>query len=103
YLNTSYAMNHLVPHETTIRGSYTFNIERRVERNRFIKDIRFIDSDGKHRYYTEQVAALTYTDFERIFEAAGMSIVHSFGDYELTDYNPESSPRMILLLKKRDA
>ncbi len=103
YLNTPHVLNHLVSRETITRGSYTFDIERRLERGRFIKDIRFTDSDGNSRHYTEQVSAFTHTDFERIFEAAGMVIAHTFGDYKLADYDPGSSPRMILLLKKQHA
>ncbi len=103
YLNTPRILKHLVPQETIVRGSYTFHIERRVERKRFIKDIRFTDTDGNPQHYTEQVAAFTRSDFERIFGAAGMMVTGIFGDYRLGDYNPQSSPRMILLLKKQHA
>ncbi len=103
YLNANHALKQLIPSETVVRGSYTFEIERRLEDGRFVKDIRFIDSDGKQRHYAEQVAAFTMSDFQRIFESAGMTIVQSFGDYNLSDFNPETSPRMILILKKQNA
>lgn len=100
YLNRDYVIDNLVPEETVHRGSYTFNITRRLERNHILKDIRFIDSEGKERLYTESVAAFSLADFIEIFKKAGMKVVGTFGDYHLNTYHPLESPRMIMIFKK---
>jgi len=100
YLNRHYSLNNMVASETIHRGSYEFHIERRLERNHFLKDIRFNDADNKPRHFTERVAAFTREDFERMFGIAGMTIQETFGDYSLNPYDPETSPRLIILLKK---
>jgi len=100
YLNREHALQLMTPEETVDRGSYHFHISRRLERNHFIKDIRFTDADGRERHYTESVAAFTPADFERIFAAAGLTVTETFGDYALHAYDPKTSPRLIIILKK---
>jgi SAM-dependent methyltransferase len=100
YLNRDYVIDNLVPEETAQRGSYTFNITRKLERNHILKDIRFMDADGKERHYTESVAAFSLADFIEIFKKAGLKLVGTFGDYHLNTYHPLESPRMIMIFKK---
>jgi SAM-dependent methyltransferase len=100
YLNREQSLRQLVPEETVQRGSYHFQISRRLERNHFIKDIRFTDADGRERHYMESVAAFAPEDFQRIFNAAGLEITETFGDYMLQPFDPEVSPRLIMILKK---
>jgi SAM-dependent methyltransferase len=101
YLNAVNVMQHLVPQDTLVRGSYTFHINRRVERRHFIKDIRFTDADNKPRHYTESVAAFELADFIKMFGTAGLSLVHTFGDYKLQAFDAATSPRLIMVFKKQ--
>ncbi len=100
YMNAIKIANTLVPEDTIIRGSYTFNINRRLERKHFIKDIRFLDGDNKPRHYTESVAAFELADFVKMFETAGLSLTATFGDYNLQAFNASESPRLIMVFKK---
>jgi hypothetical protein len=68
--------------------------------NHFIKDIYFKDNDDKERHYRESVAAFTLSDFVDMFKKAGLSLVSTFGDYQLNSYHPFDSPRMIMIFKK---
>lgn len=101
YLNYESVVHHFVPEETVQRGSYTFKINRRIERDHIIKDISFTDADNKQRSYTEMVAGFKLADFIRMFKAAGMSLVTTFGDYQLNPYHPVDSPRLIMVFKKK--
>ncbi len=103
YLNSELVLANLVPQETVQRGSYTFNITRRVERKHIIKEINFVDADKKPRQYTERVAAFTQSDFVKIFKPADMHLVSTFGDYQLGAYQPGTSPRLIMVFKKKYA
>ncbi|RYD59057.1 MAG: class I SAM-dependent methyltransferase [Sphingobacteriales bacterium] len=100
YLNRDYVLQNLVPEETVQRGSYTFQINRSLERNHIIKKICFADADNKQRCYTESVAAFSLADFIAIFKKAKLSLVGTFGDYQLNSYHPTDSPRMIMIFKK---
>ncbi len=103
YLNHEYVSANLVPEETVQRGSYTFHITRKLERNHFVKEIRFTDAEGHPRCFSESVAAFSLADFTRMFRPVGMVPVGTFGDYNLNPYNPIESPRLIMIFKKKHA
>jgi 2-polyprenyl-3-methyl-5-hydroxy-6-metoxy-1,4-benzoquinol methylase len=100
YLNKEYVLANMHPADTIQRGSYTFNITKQLERNHIIKEIEFIDADNRKRHYTETVAAFTLSDFVEMFKKAGLSLISTFGDYQLNNYHPFDSPRMIMIFKK---
>lgn len=101
YLNTEHVVSNFVREETVLRGSYSFKINRKLEHNHIIKEIRFTDADHKERQYEESVAAFTLSDFIRMFKTADMSLVSTFGDYRLNPYHPMDSPRLIMVFKKK--
>ncbi len=103
YLNQEQVIANFVPEEIIKRGSYTFNIKRKVERNHFIKDINFLDAQKKQRHFTESVAAFSLSDFIKMFKSTDMSLVNTFGDYQLNPYHPIDSPRLIMIFKKKNA
>jgi SAM-dependent methyltransferase len=101
YLNGNFITNGLVPHSTVVRGSYKFNISKRLEHKHVVKDISFVDADGKQRAYTETVAIFSLHDFIKMFGDAGMELVATFGDYKLNPYDESGSPRMVMIFKKK--
>jgi SAM-dependent methyltransferase len=103
YLNYEHVMENLVPQEVMQRGSYTFTITRTIRQNHIIKEISFIDGNKKEHKYVESVAAFSLADFNKMFRAAGMSLVGAFGDYQLHPYHPVDSPRLIMIFKKKNA
>lgn len=103
YLNYEHVLANFVTEETIQRGSYTFLIRRRIERNHIIKEINFTDANKKQRQYTESVAGFSLADFIKMFKPANMSLVTTFGDYDLNPYHPVDSPRLIMIFKKKHA
>lgn len=100
YLNSEKATRELIAEEDVQRGSYSFHIRRRIEHGHFLKEISFNDADGKRREYVESVAAFGLSDFTRLFRNAGMSLVATFGNYRLEEFDPLASPRLIMVFKK---
>lgn len=100
YLNSDYVLANLKTEETITRDKIVFQVERKLEQGHFIKHIRFADAEGRQRQYKESVAAFTLSDFIQMFRKAGLSLVSTFGDYELNTYHPLDSPRMIMIFKK---
>jgi SAM-dependent methyltransferase len=103
YLNYEQVASNFVPEEIVKRGSYTFRINKRIERNHIIKEINFIDADKKPRQYSESVAAFSLSDFIKMFKPTQLSLVTTFGDYQLQPYHPTDSPRLIMVFKKKYA
>lgn len=103
YLNADQVIANLVPEETIQRGDYQFTISRKVERNHIVKQISFTDEDNERRTYKESVAAFTQSDFVKMFKAADMSLVSTFGNYQLGPFDAATSPRLIMIFKKKNA
>jgi hypothetical protein len=57
------------------------------------------EGGGDARVYTEHVRLLTLDDFRRLYAAAGLRLVGTFGDYDGGPHGPES-PRLILHAEK---
>ena len=100
YLNKDQVLANLVAEETLQKGSYTFKINRRLENNKILKDIRFKDAEGHERHYVESVAAFGLSDFVKIFRNAGLQLVGTFGNYKLGAFDALESPRLIMIFKK---
>jgi SAM-dependent methyltransferase len=103
YLNYEQVIANFVPEETIHRGDNTFIITRRLENNHIVKEINFMDEDNIPRVYTESVAAFSLANFIKMFKAANMSLITTFGDYQLNPYHPIDSPRLIMVFKKKYA
>jgi len=100
YLNRDKSERELVPEEEVQRGHITFKIRRRLETGHFLKQIDFRDTEGRDRKFVESVAAFGLSQFVEMFRSAGMSLVATFGNYKLQEYNPLESPRLIMIFKK---
>ncbi len=99
YLNANKVRSSLIPNEQKIIDGTQFHISRRIEDNRVIKEISF--SDGTDNYkHTEQVELITREHFETYLNATSLQIIHTFGGYNLDEYEPNHSPRLILVAKK---
>lgn len=99
FLNSKKAQLELVHREEKSVDGITFHIEREYTGELFLKRIRF-DAEGETHEFQEQVQALTLADFKECFEAAGLQIVETFGDYELGPFHALNSDRLILIAKK---
>jgi 2-polyprenyl-3-methyl-5-hydroxy-6-metoxy-1,4-benzoquinol methylase len=98
FLNTYYVIRNLVSHEVRIVSGVTFDIHRSVQRGVIIKDIDV--RNGQSLHFSEHVRALYLEDFTQYCEASDLEVVNVFGDYDLNEYQPEHSERMIVVAKK---
>ncbi|MBL0341920.1 MAG: class I SAM-dependent methyltransferase [Bacteroidetes bacterium] len=99
YLNTDYVTKHLVKSENVEVEGIHFKINKEFKDGFFRKDIRFTDA-GNEYHFTEKVAGLLTSDFEKYMNQSGMRILKLFGDYNLNDFNSITSPRLILVAVK---
>lgn len=97
FLNASRVEKNLVKKETKTRGTLDFHIERKIEDEFVVKDIRFEDN-GQAHHYQERVRLHSLEEIQALGEKAGLSYVQVFGDYSLGNYT-EESPRCILIFR----
>ncbi len=102
FVNQAHALSNIAakPNEVQTRGNLHFDIERLYENERYIKNITVCTEDKCHRFQ-ESLQALCKEDFLRYFSPHGMELENTFGDYDLNAYDAVSSPRMILLFRKK--
>lgn len=98
FLNANYVINHLVKDEIKSVDGIDFYLKRKVENGFITKTITF-EAEGTTHQYQERVRALTLKDFEAFFKTAKVSLIQTFGNYNLEAFCPEKSKRLILVFK----
>ncbi|HEY9169046.1 MAG TPA: class I SAM-dependent methyltransferase [Lutibacter sp.] len=98
FMNTKKVISTLVSEEDITIDDITFKINRYVKNGFIIKEINF-DADGKHHTYFEKVKSLDFTKINSYVNSIGFKIKFTFGNYQLEDFNEETSDRLILVLE----
>lgn len=99
YMNVVQAEKDLVASETKFAGDTKFLITRKIKDGFFRKNI-IINDHGKYHNFTENVRNYTLNDFRKMLNATGLQIIATFGDYSLSSFDENSSPRLILIAQK---
>lgn len=100
FLNPYRVINNLVPEEKKTIEGITFDITRSLSEDGFIvKEINFTDK-GESYHFKERVKAIRRIEFLDYFRKAGLKVIKTFGDYDLNEYDPEKSERMIFVTQK---
>lgn len=102
FFNSSYVINHLTGKEQKTIEGIIFNLDKKVEGQRITKTIHIQDREQSF-HFKETVRLFTLRDFERLFEQAGLNIIGSFGDYNLSPFDEQSSPRLIIIAQPNKA
>ncbi|AFD07372.1 class I SAM-dependent methyltransferase [Solitalea canadensis] len=100
FMNAEKLQNNLVFRETQLVGLIEFHIQRKLENGFIVKKIDFEDK-GRHFAFKEEVRALMPDDFKRFFTKAGLEIEATFGDYDLNEFDPKISDRLIFVCRKK--
>lgn len=102
YLNAQYVKEHLVPNEQKIIDEVTYRITRWCDEKHFYKKIVISEDQlAKPLEYTEKVAMLSQKDFEELFHPNGLRIRQLYGSYQLDAFDPELSPRLLIVAEKK--
>jgi|APTNR8051073442_1049403.scaffolds.fasta_scaffold00348_2 SAM-dependent methyltransferase len=99
FFNAAYVAAHLgEAEEKTVDGVF-FRTEKWVEGDHVNKSIAIFDG-GRELQFTERVALLGPADFEGLFAQAGLGFRAVFGDYQLGPFEPQASPRYIIMAER---
>ena len=99
YLNSYYAEKHLVSNQSKEVEGIQFQISKKIEAGKIVKNISFEDR-GKVFQFTEEVRLLYPEDFLRFFAKAGLSVLEIYGDYSLNHFSLDQSKRLIFVTRK---
>ncbi|MCW5520742.1 class I SAM-dependent methyltransferase [Aureitalea sp. L0-47] len=99
FLNVQKTIPELVPSEEKFIDGIHFKVDRKYEDGYLVKRIEFeVNGDGMQ--FHERVKALSLDDFQHYFIQAGVKMIRSFGCYHLSDFDVNSSERLILIFGK---
>ncbi|ADR22941.1 methyltransferase [Marivirga tractuosa] len=99
FLNPYRVIHNLVKEEIKTIDGIEFHLTRNFDGESIIKSIKFNDG-GIDYEFEERVKAIRRLSFLEYFRNANFMLLQTFGDYELNEYKPESSERMIFIVKK---
>lgn len=99
FMNIGKVLKELKPEENKTIDGIRFQIRKKIVDQRIVKDILF-SVQGREFYFQEKVSALHKEDFLKYFNFAGLRVTNIFGDYNLNDFNSETSDRLILIAEK---
>ena len=75
-------------------------LSKKVENNTIIKSIDFTDK-GELFHFEERVKLFDKTYFEDLAKECNLTILNTFGNYQLQEFDVNISPRLILVLQKK--
>jgi SAM-dependent methyltransferase len=101
YLNSRQAETRLTPEEVTACDVVVYRLSRWIDRDNIFKRVVIDDPGaGVPAEYVERVAKLTLEEFRFMFAVCDLRIDATYGDYQLSPFDLETSPRLIIVAKK---
>jgi SAM-dependent methyltransferase len=98
FLNAPQVADSLVPSTTRTVEGVTIEEERWIEDDRINKTIT-LSRNGDATTYRESVRLYTLADLRALYDAVGLDLVATFGDYNGGPHTPDS-PRLLLHARK---
>ena len=99
YLNVNHSLKKIPNQEQITVDNINFKIDRYLEGDFITKSIKFEDQ-GLIHHYKEFVRVIRLNNFKEYLKLANLTLMETFGDYNLKGFNIESSDRLILIAKK---
>lgn len=98
FLNEKFVKNTLVNETIIHKGGIDFTLKKRIEGQHVIKDIFFEDKGEKFHYF-EKVKLHTLEEIQSLAENSGFETLKVWGNYQLEEFDKETSTRCIFYLK----
>ena len=100
-MNVKKVVANLVESENKTVENINFDLKRFNE-NGFIKKSINFNFEGKSYSFQEKVKMFSLNDFEKLFKLADINLLATYGNYNLDEYNENTSDRLILVLIKNE-
>ncbi|MFM7728939.1 MAG: class I SAM-dependent methyltransferase [Flavobacteriales bacterium] len=100
YLNAFPLFNQTYQENRTTVDQISFYTRKFVEGDFVVKLIEVTDESGGIHLFREQVQLITLDNFQSMLHGTGFEIIHTFGNYRLESFTPETSERCIIIARK---
>lgn len=100
YFNSRLIRKKVVEQEQKQIQGIQFDIRKEIKHQAIHKTIQIQDGEAAFQI-TERVKLFELVDFEHLFEQSGLQLKKVFGNYQLDAFEPDVSPRLILIAQKR--
>jgi hypothetical protein len=94
-------INNLIPVSERKIDNYYIKEKRRIEGKRVVKEIE-LENDGQTNQFIESVALYSANEIQNEFKSAGYKLIRRFGDYDGSEYEDQSSQRLIMMLQNEN-
>lgn len=107
FLNEQYLRKHLVNYDITKRNRNIVIQVRNIRNNFVTKNIFLVRNKQNDKYpeinsFHEKIRLFSLEDFKKMFQAAGLKIIKTYGDYSGCAFNKHNSERLIILAKRSE-
>ena len=99
YFNSILVRKNLVHSDVKTVDGIEFRMKRNIRGGHVLKTVEF-DTGGKQYRFHERVRLFTRADFESLFAEAGLDLRHTYGCYDLSDFDADTSKRLIIIAQK---
>lgn len=99
FMNAIKVKNNLIESETIIKNNCEFHINRKIDNGKIIKTI-LVKDGNRTLQFEESVQAFSLNQFTDLFFKSNFLLEHVFGDYNLSNFAENSSPRLIMVCRK---
>ncbi|MFN4257344.1 MAG: class I SAM-dependent methyltransferase [Saprospiraceae bacterium] len=99
FFNSEWVQRTLVREHTKTVDGIEFHWRKSIRDGHVFKKVEFT-TGGRHFFFREKVRLFRLEDFEKLFAAAGLRLRQTFGGYDLSPFDPETSKRLILIAEK---
>jgi len=106
YLNPTFVKNQLIEKDEKFLNGIHFKIQKKIQKGtdltgeKVIKTINFEDNNQLFQF-KEQVQLFELDDLIHNFEVRNFEILTILGDYQLIPFDQNTSPRIIVIAKKK--
>lgn len=100
FLNSNKTTQTLVERESGTLNGMTYSISRWIEDNMVFKKMNFVDNDNQTHSFVERVKLYDKPWFSSSLSKTGLEPVHYFGNYRGDTFQPDKSPRLIIIAQK---
>lgn len=100
FLNADYVRNAIVPQNSVEKDNIKFNIKKHIEGEYIMKEIDFEDQ-GRQFHFFERVKLTSPEKILNYADEFGFELIKRWGDYQLNDFDENSSQRCINLFRNK--
>ncbi|MCS7036259.1 MAG: class I SAM-dependent methyltransferase [Saprospiraceae bacterium] len=99
FFNAYWVRRHLVRREEKTVNGTVFHLKKSIRSGRVYKRVEF-EANGRAYFFRERVRLFDLNDFQAMFKRVGLHLQQTYGGYDLSPFNAETSERLILIAQK---